>query len=157
MVRKCSWLEQSTLTPSTDWSSIRTWLFQLIGGSQQLFHQCFTNKCYQKYEFYNRKGYRKSNAIQIIAIVSPTLSWPLYALFSYHSTLYRLEVMSQYCNNLSYIFIHTYYYCQATIANDHYMLCFLITPPYIDLRWCPNTVIIFLIYLYIHITTVKQP
>ena len=33
---------------------------------------------------------------------------------------------------------------------DHYIPCFLIIPPCIGLRWCPDAVIIFLIYLSIH-------
>ena len=53
--------------------------------------------------------------IIITAVMSSTLWWPLYALF-YCSTLYRLEVMSQCCNNLSYIFIHTYFHYQASKA-----------------------------------------
>ena len=56
-------------------------LFQLIGGLQQLVCQCFTNKCCQRYEFYRRKGYRKSNAIRITAIVSSML-WRPHPLFS---------------------------------------------------------------------------
>ena len=59
-------------------------------------------------EFYRRKGYQKSNAIHIMAIMCSRLWRPLYPLFSYYSTLYRLEVMSRCCNNISYIFIHTY-------------------------------------------------
>ena len=75
-------------------------------------------KCCQKYEFYHRKGYRKSNAVRIMAILSSTLWKSLYPLFSYCSTLYRLEVMSQCCNNISYIFIHTYFHCQASKAKQ---------------------------------------
>ena len=96
-----------------------TWLFQLIGGLQQLFCQYFTNKCRQKYEFYCRKGYQKSDAIRIMAIVSSRLWRSLYySLFSYCFTLYRLEVMSRCCNNLSYIFIHTYFHCKTSKANQ---------------------------------------
>ena len=40
---------------------------------------------------------------------------------------------------------------------DHYNPCFLIVPPCISLRWCPDVVTIFLIYLSIHISTVKHP
>ena len=40
---------------------------------------------------------------------------------------------------------------------DRYSPCFLIVPPCIGLRWCPDTVIIFLIYLSIHISTVEHP
>ena len=76
--------------------------------------QCFINKCCRKYEFYRRKGYQKSNAIRITAIMPSTLWWPLYSLFSYCFTLYRL-------------------------------------------RWCLDAVIIFLLYLSIHISTVKYP
>ena len=83
-------------------------IVQSIGRLQQLFCQCFTNKCCQKYEFYRRKGYRKSNAICIMAIMSSTLWRPLYLFFSSCSTLYRLEVIPRCCNNLSYIFINTY-------------------------------------------------
>ena len=93
-------------------------LFHLIEGLQQLFCQCFTNKCCQKYEFYHRKGYRKSNAIRITAIMSSTLWWPLYPFFSYCSTLYGLEMIPRCCNNLSYIFIHTYYHYQASKAKQ---------------------------------------
>ena len=84
------------------------WLFQSIGGLRQLFCQFFTNKCFQKYEFYHRKVYQKSNAIPITAIM-----------------------FSSYGN--------------------HYIPCFLIVPPCTGLRWCPNAVIIFLIYLSTHI------
>ena len=37
----------------------------------------------------------------IMAIVSSTLWRPLYSLFSYCFSLYRLEVIFQHCNNLS--------------------------------------------------------
>ena len=40
--------------------------------------------------------------------MSSRLWWPLYPLFSYCSTLYRLEVMSRCCNNLSYTYIYPY-------------------------------------------------
>ena len=114
MVRKCFWLEQSALMPSPGWPNTFVWLFQSIGGLQQQFCQCFTNKCCQKYEFYYRKGYRKSNAICIMVIMSFTLWQPLYPLFSFCFTLYKLEVIPRCCNNLSYIFIHTYFHCQAS-------------------------------------------
>ena len=39
-------------------------------------------------------------------------------LFSHYFTLYRLEVTSWCCNNLSYIFIHTYFHCQAFKAKQ---------------------------------------
>ena len=77
----------------------------------------FTNKCCQKYEFYRRKCYQKSNTIRITAIVS-TLWRPFYLLFSCCSILYRLEVIPRCCNNLSYIFIHTYYHYQASKAKQ---------------------------------------
>ena len=35
--------------------------------------------------------------------------------------------------------------------------CFLIVPPCVDLKWCPNVVIIFLTYLSMHTSTVKYP
>ena len=80
--------------------------------------QYFTNKYCQKYKFYRRKEYRKSNAIHIMAIVSSTLRQSLCPFFSYCSTLYRLEVIPRCRNNLSYIFIHTYYHCQASKAKQ---------------------------------------
>ena len=40
---------------------------------------------------------------------------------------------------------------------NHFISCFLILPPSIGLRWCPDAVIIFLIYLLIHIFIVKHP
>ena len=40
---------------------------------------------------------------------------------------------------------------------NHFIPCFLIVLPCIGLRWCPNAVTIFLIYLSIHISTVKHP
>ena len=98
------------------WLTKYAWLFQSIGGLQQLFCKCFTNKCCWKYEFYHRKGCPKSNAIRIMTIMSSTIWQPLYSLFSYCSTLYRLEVMSQCSNNLSYIFICTYFHCQVSKA-----------------------------------------
>ena len=91
-------------------------IVQSIGGLQQLFCQCFTHKCCQKHEFYHRKGYWKSNAIRITTIMSSMLWRPLYTLFSYCFTLYRLGVMFRCCNNLSYIFIHTYFHYQASNA-----------------------------------------
>ena len=101
------------------WLIKYAWLFQSIGGLHQQFCQCFTNKCCQKYEFHRRKGYRKSNAISIMAIVSSMLIWqPLYPFFSYCSTLYRLDMIPRCCNNLSHIFIHTYYHCQASKAKQ---------------------------------------
>ena len=39
----------------------------------------------------------------------------------------------------------------------HYIPWFLIVPPCTGLRWCPDAVIIFLIYLSIQISTVKHP
>ena len=41
--------------------------------------------------------------------------------------------------------------------DNHFISCFLILPPNIGLRWCPDAVIIFLIYLLIHISIVKHP
>ena len=41
--------------------------------------------------------------------------------------------------------------------SGRYIPCFIIIPLCIGLRWCPNVVIIFLICLSIHISTVKQP
>ena len=96
------------------WLTKYVWLFQSIGGLQQLFCRCFASKCCQKYKFYRRKEYQKSNAMHITAVMSSTLWWPLYPLLSYYSTLYRLEVMSRCCNNLPYIFVHTYFHCQAS-------------------------------------------
>ena len=62
-----------------------------------------------KYEFYRGKGYQKSNAICIMAVMSrSTLWWPLYPFFTYCSTLYRLEVMPRCCNNLLYIYTYTF-------------------------------------------------
>ena len=110
-----TWTEHSD---AKCWLTKYVWLFQLIGGLQQLFYQCFTNKCCQKYEFYRRKGYQKSNAIRIMAIMSSTLWQPLYPFFSCFSTLYRLKVLPRCCNNFSYIFIHTYYHCQASKAKQ---------------------------------------
>ena len=60
------------------------------------------------------RGIEKSNAIRIMTIMSSMLWRPLYTLFSYCFTLYRLGVMFRCCNNLSYIFIHTYFHCQAS-------------------------------------------
>ena len=40
---------------------------------------------------------------------------------------------------------------------NHYIPCFPIVPPCISKRWSLNAEIIFLIYLSIHIFTVKQP
>ena len=74
-----TWTERSD---ANRWVIKYAWLFQSIGGLQQLFCQCFTNKCCQKYEFYHRKGYRKSNAIRITAIMFSTLWRPLYPFFS---------------------------------------------------------------------------
>ena len=98
------------------WLTKCAWFFQSIWGLQQLSCRCFTNKCCWKYEFYHRKGCPKSNTIRIVTIMSSILWRPLCPLFSYCSTLYRLEVMSQCSNNLSYIFIHTYFHSQASKA-----------------------------------------
>ena len=100
------------------WLIKYAWLFQSIGEFQQLVCQCFPNKYCEKYEFYHRKGYQKPNAICITAIVSSTLWQPLYPLFSCCSTLHRLKVIPRCCNNLSYIFIHTHYHCQASKAKQ---------------------------------------
>ena len=43
------------------------------------------------------------------------------------------------------------------LYGDHYIPCFLIVPPCIGLRLCPDATIIFLIHLSIHISTVKHP
>ena len=92
------------------------WLFQSIGGLQQLFCWCFTKnvakntspiagrvskvKCYM---------YHSNHVFYVMATIIP--------LFSYSSALYRREVMPRCSNNLSYIFIHTYFHCQASKAN----------------------------------------
>ena len=110
-------VEQCELSDAKHWLIKYAWLFQSIGGLQQLFCQCFTNKCCQKYKFYCRKGYQKSNAIRITAIMSSALWRPLYP-FSYCFTLYRLEVIPGCCNNLYYIFIHTYYHYQVSKAKQ---------------------------------------
>ena len=78
----------------------------------------FYEQMLPKYEFSRRKGYRKSNAISIMEIMSFTLWRPLYLFFSYCSTLYKLEVIPRCCNNLSYIFIQTYYHCQVSKAKQ---------------------------------------
>ena len=83
------WLKQSSLMPSIGWPSMcdyfnwledcskfstkYAWLFQSIERLQQIFCQCFTNKCCQKYEFYYRKRCQKSSAICIMAIMSSSL------------------------------------------------------------------------------------
>ena len=103
-----AWTEHSG---SKCWLTKYVRLFESIGGLQQLFYQCFVNKCYQKYEFYHRKEHQKS------------VSW-------------------QSC---------------LLLYGDHYIPYFLIVPPCIGLRWCLDAVIIFLIYLSIHISTVRHP
>ena len=95
--------DQVCVIVSIDWRTPATMHILLVFYKQTL----------PKYEFYCRKGHRKSNAICVMAIASSTLWWPLYPLFSYCSTLYRLEVMFQSCKNLSYILIYTYFYCQS--------------------------------------------
>ena len=124
-----TWTERSG---SKRWLIKYAWLFQSIGGLQQLFCQCFTNKCCQKYEFYHRKGYRKSNAIHITAIMSSWLWQPLYPLFSYCSTLYGHEVMFRCCNDLSYIFIHTYV-CISTVKHPKQKMIQQIVEPVVNL------------------------
>ena len=95
------------------WLTKYAWLFQLIGGLQQLFCQCFTNECCQKYASAGR------------GIES------------------QMPYVSQQSCLLGY--------------GDHYIPCFLIVPPCTGLRWCPDVVLISLIYLSIHISTVKHP
>ena len=90
-VRKCFWLEKRALTPS--WLTKYTRLFQSIRGLQQLFCQCFTNKCCLS----SIAGRGIKNEMLYVSRQSCLLYrlWrPLYPLFSYFSTLYRLEVMS---------------------------------------------------------------
>ena len=104
MVRKCFWLEQSTLMPNVGWSNIRDYFNRLEDSSNYSASVLQTNVAKNTSSTAER-GYWKSNAIRITTILSSTLWWPLYPFFSCCSTLYRLEVIPRCCNDLSYIFI----------------------------------------------------
>ena len=100
----------------------------------------------------------------------PSAGWP-----SMHNCFNRLEDSNKYSagvletnvakirvllqERVSKVKCYTYhgnhvFYIMATIIS-------LLSPPCISLRWCPDAVIIFLIYLsmhtYVHISTVKHP
>ena len=106
IIVKSFWLDQSTLTSSTDWPSFHDCFNQLKESSKYFSGVLKTNvaknmdervskvKCYM---------YHGNSVFYDMATINP--------LFSYFTSLYRLEVMFQCCNYLFYIFIHTYFHC----------------------------------------------
>ena len=104
--KKCFWLQQSSLMPTTGWPNKRDCFNWLEDSSKYSASVLQTNVA------------KNTSSIAGRGIKSQ-----------------MLYISRQSCL-LGY--------------GDHYIPCFLIIPPCIGLRWCPNAVIIFLIYLSIH-------
>ena len=106
---KCFWLEQSDVMPSAGWPSMHDWLEDSSNYSASVLQTSIAKNMSSI-----TTGGIKSQML-CVSQQSCLLGYGDYyiTLFSYYSTLYRLEVTSWCCNNLSYIFIHTYFHCQA--------------------------------------------
>ena len=100
----------SAFTEQSDakhWLTKYLWLFQSIGGLQQLFCWCFKNKCCK-------------NMSSIILLLQEGMSKVKY--YTYHGN---------------------HVFCVMAAIT---FLVFQFVPPCIGLRWCPDAVIVFLIY-----------
>ena len=95
-IRKHLWLEQSALTPSAGWPSMRDCFNGLEDSSN--YSASVYKQMSLKYEFYHRKGVSQ---MLYVSRQSCLLHYGDHYI-PCRSTLYRLEVMSQCCNNFSY-------------------------------------------------------
>ena len=107
MIRKHFWLEQSALTPCAGWPSMRDCFNRMEDSSNYISASVLqTNVDKNTSSVTGRDTESQMLYVSRQSCTYSTLWCPLYPLFSYCSTLCRLDMMSQCCNNLSYIFIH---------------------------------------------------